>query len=102
MTLHVLRFYPLACQSDRIHDMLVAGTAAEIAGNGLADLPFCGIGIVLEEGDERHEKTGGAETTLHAMRFAECLLKGVQLIGRSQPFDSHHLVAVRLDGEHQA
>ena len=82
--------------------MLIPGAAAQVAGDGLTDLFFGRVGVFFQEGDQRHQKAGGAVAALDGVGFPEGFLQGMQVVRRAQPFDGHNLVAVGLHGEHQA
>src|SRR5262245_22327034 len=64
---------------DRLHNLVVAGTAADISGDALADLGFAGLLVLLQQALGRHDHAGGAEATLQAMLLPEALLYRVQL-----------------------
>src|SRR5262245_16983331 len=70
------------------HDALVAGAAAEVAGDRDAHLLLGGIWIVAQELDQRGEHARRAESALQAVIVAECFLQRMQLVGaRRDPFD---------------
>ena len=78
--------------------MLVTGTATEIAGKGVADLVFSGMGVLFEEGYEGEEDAGGTKAALQAMFFPKALLEWVQLIRvGGEAFNGGNLVAVGLN-----
>lgn len=81
--------------------MLVASAAAEISGDGLADFLLIWIGIILQERYQSHQDARGTETTLCAVRFPECFLDGMQVLGVTKTFDCLYLVSICLDGKHQ-
>ncbi len=94
---------PLRRVERRDHDVLIAGTAAEIAGNGDPHLLFGRVGIVAQEFDQRGENSRRAEAALQAVIVAERLLQRMQLVGiRRDAFDGQNLVPVGLHGEHKA
>src|SRR5579885_3179197 len=84
-------------------DVVIAGAAAQIAGNADADVFFARIGIFAQQLDQRRQNSRRAEAALQAMIIAERLLQRVQrlAVGRDA-FDRHDLVAVGLHREHQA
>ena len=86
----------------RVDDVLIAGAAAEIAFEAVADLFVGRIGIALEQLLGRHDHAGSAEAALEAMLVPEGFLHGVELAVGGEAFDGHHLAAIRLDGEHGA
>src|SRR3954452_6673341 len=69
----------LRCVQRRGNDALVAGAAAEVAGNGDPHLLLGGIGIVAQEFGERSQHAGRAETALQAVVVAERFLQGTEL-----------------------
>src|SRR5262249_17543448 len=74
--------HPLRCVERRSHDVLVAGAAAEIAGDGDAHLLLGRVGIVAQELEQCGEHAGGAEAALQAMMLVKALLQHVQLVRR--------------------
>src|SRR6266571_7328278 len=86
------------------HDVLVAGAAAQIPGQRLANLALVRIGVLAQERDERHEDARGAEAALQPVSLAERGLERMQRVARavSEALHGLDLVAVRLDGEHEA
>ena len=87
---------------DRLDDLLVAGAAAEVAGEALLDL---GAGRVRREGEQRlrgDELARDAEAALRGAGVEERLLERMEPIAGRQPLDGADGRAVRLDREHQA
>src|SRR5262249_27927603 len=83
-------------------DVLVTGTAAEIAGNGDAHLLLGRIWIVAQELDQRRQHAGRAEAALQAVVLVKRLLERMQLLSRGRDaLDSEKVVAVRLHRKHQ-
>src|ERR671920_494434 len=58
-------------RADRLDDVVVAGAAAEIALEPLADFLFRGIRIALHEIDRAHDHAGRAKAALQAVVLAE-------------------------------
>src|SRR5213596_1800061 len=85
-------------------DVLVTGAAAQIPGQRLADLALVRIGMLAQERHERHEDARRAEAALQPVSLAERGLKRMQRVARavSKALHGLDLVAVRLDGEHEA
>src|SRR5881296_628008 len=81
---------------------MIAGTAAEIAGNCLADLGVAGRLVLLEQGLGGQQEPGGAEPALEAVMLAERLLDGMEPLAVGQPFHRHQRGAIELDREEQA
>src|SRR5919199_2169568 len=87
---------------DRLDDVVVAGTAAQVALEPEADLLLAGRLAVLDQSDGRHDHSRGAVTTLQRMVLPEGLLHGMQLTIAGQALDRDDLAAVGLDGQHGA
>jgi hypothetical protein len=83
------------------HDILIASAAAEIGGQGLANLLLIGIGVVPEEGNKRGQNAWRAESTLQAMCLVKRFLERVQLVPR-ESLNRSQVTPVGLHGEHQA
>src|ERR1700758_2955927 len=58
----------------RLHDVLVAGAAAEVAGQRPADVLLGGVRVLVQQGLGRHHHAGRAEPALQAVLLAEALL----------------------------
>src|SRR3954468_2155235 len=84
---------------DGVDDVLVAGAAAEVAGDTLADLALRRRRIVLEHRHGRHDHPRRAVAALQAVFLPERLLQGMQLTVPGEAFDGRDLGAVGLDGE---
>src|SRR6266550_7209740 len=78
----------------RLDDVLVAGAAAEVAGQGPAHvfLGRVGIGVEQDLGGQHHAR--GAEPALQPVFLLEALLQRVQLAGGGQALDGGDLPAV--------
>src|SRR4249919_1638598 len=87
---------------DGLHDVHVPGAAADVPGDGPADLVLAGIGVAGQQGraDEHHPR--GAEAALQTVVLLERRLDRVQAGGRLQALDGLDLVTVGLDGKHGA
>src|SRR5215204_6265731 len=88
--------------TDRRDDVLVAGAAAEIAFDGVADLVVGGIRVLRQQVDGGHDHAGRAEPALETVLLPERGLHRVELIAVSEALDRLDLRPVRLDGEHGA
>ena len=86
----------------RLDDVLVAGAAAQVAGQRPADVLLGGVGVLVEQGLGGHHHARGAEPALQAVLLPEALLQRVQLAGAGQALHRADLVPVGLDGEHGA
>src|SRR5471032_1089028 len=74
-----------------VDDVLVAGAAAEIAGDAFANFAFGGGWVVLEQRHGRHDHAGRAVAALQAVLFPEAFLQRVQMAVRSEPFNRRDL-----------
>src|SRR6476661_3541071 len=83
--------------ADRRDDVLVAGTAAEVALDGMPDLVVGRIRVVLEQVDRGHDHAGGAEPALEAVLLPERGLHGVQRVAVGEALDGQHLGAIGLN-----
>ena len=94
---------PLRGQPDGVQDRLVAGAAAQVAGQRLADLVVVRLRVAGEQVVHRDDQPGRAEPALHRAGVEERLLHRVQRRRRSgQPLDRHDVAALRLAGGDQA
>ena len=87
----------------RFDDVLIAGAAAQIAGQRLADLRFVRRRRLVEKRLHGHQDAGRAVAALQAVAIAHRLLQRMQMfaVGR-EPLDGRDRVAVGLRREHQA
>ena len=89
--------------SHGLDDVLVAGAAAEIRREGVANLGLSGFRVIAKICGQGHQDAGRAKAALQAMRFLECGLQGMELAIRGrQALNSLDGVAVRLDRQHDA
>src|SRR5579875_83787 len=84
---------------DRAHNVLIAGAAADIALESLADFFFCGIGVILEQLIRGHNHARCAEATLQTVLLPETFLDGVQASLGCQSLDGRYLAAIRLHSQ---
>src|SRR6186713_53094 len=72
---------------DGLDDVDVAGAAAEVPRDGLADLELAGLAVLLQQraGGEHHARS--AEAALQAVFLPEALLHRVQLAALLRPLD---------------
>ena len=89
-------------QPDGVEDLLIAGAAAEVARERLADLVVARIRAAGEQVRRRDDEPRRAEAALDGARLDEGLLHAVQAAALGQALDGDHLVAVGLGGEHEA
>ena len=81
---------------DRQHDVVIAGAAAEIAFEILADLALGRIGVVLHQIERAHDHAGRAEPALQGMIVAERLLHRMQGVAVRDGLDGQHRAAFGL------
>src|SRR5262245_28232622 len=87
----------VACRLDRPQDPLVAGAAAEVAGQALSYLLLGRIRVVAEERGDRHDEPGRAEAALEPVIVAERGLHRRQLaVGAADALDGRDVGAVGL------
>src|SRR5688572_27584313 len=63
---------------DGANDFVVAGAAAQVAGQPVAHLVFGGIWVLVEQRLGRHDETRGADTALQGRVFEKFLLQRMQ------------------------
>src|SRR6185295_4630178 len=80
-------------------DLVVAGAAAEVAGEGLADLVAARLGVLRHQRLGRHQNAGRAVAALGRSEVGEGGLQGVELVAALQPLDGFDLPALHLGGE---
>src|SRR5207247_8112489 len=83
-------------------DVLIAGAAAEIAFDAVADLGVGGRRVALQQLFRSHDHAGRAEAALQAMLIPESLLHVVQMAIGGEALDGEEAAAVGLHGEHGA
>src|SRR5437762_6090770 len=76
--------------TDGLHDVLVAGAAADIAADALADYCFVGLRVAVEQPPRRHDHARCAEPTLQAVLFHESLLNGIECAVLLEILDGAH------------
>ena len=82
--------------------MLVAGTATEVAIEGMTDLVLGRLGITLEKLMRRQNHPRRTETALQSVALPKRFLEQMKLVALGEPLDGHNIGAVRLDREHGA
>src|SRR5262249_19749186 len=87
---------------DGIDDRLVAGAAAVVSGQVLADLVARGAGETKHEIMSGHQHAGRAESALERVAPMEGFLQLRELAGVGQSFDGIDSAPIRLYGKHQA
>src|SRR6266496_2785426 len=95
--------YALGGELHRLDDLLVAGAAAEVSADRVADLAFRRIGIRIEQRLRGDQHSRSAVAALQAVRLAEAVLQHAhRAVGPRQAFDGGHAVPVRLHCIHKA
>ena len=89
----------------RAHDLVVAGAAAQVARQPVADFLLAGVGVALQERLGRDHHAGRADTALQAGVLQQLLLHRVQLLEllrmkKKQQFAQrgHKLLKDKLEG----
>src|SRR5579862_796261 len=81
-------FHGLGAGGNRLHDVMIAGAAADIAFELLADrLLVEVVAEAVDHVDRRHDHAGRTEAALQPVILAERLLHRMQLVGSGEPFD---------------
>ena len=79
----------------RIDNGPVAGATAQVTGQGAPDCGAIGVVPLLQQGKQRHDKTGGAETTLGSVMIDQRLLNRVQRSVALQSLDREQGLALQ-------
>src|SRR3954462_12583794 len=87
---------------DRVDDVPVAGAAAAVAPEALADLVVGRPRIALEQGGRGDQHAGRAVAALEGVVVGERPLQRRQLVARGEALDRADARAVGLDGEQHA
>src|SRR5215467_10514781 len=75
-----LGFPDRACGvDDRRHDRVIAGAAADVAGQHVAHFYFRWVRVTAEKVGGRHQDAGGAEAALHGVMPPEGPLEDAEL-----------------------
>ena len=86
----------------RLHDVLIAGAAAQIGREHVDKLVIADVRLAFQHAGDQHEKARRAEAALQAVMLHEGALQRVELVAVGQAFDGADLFAVGLYREHQA
>src|SRR5882724_5308047 len=90
-------------QLHRLDDLLVAGAAAKIPADGVADLLLGGVGIGIDQALRGDQHAAGAIAALQAVGLAEGILQRAhRAVGLGEAFYGRHPVAARLHCIHEA
>jgi len=93
---------PFASRERRIDDRLVAGAAAEIAGERFANAGVSRRRALVIEREQAHHDAGRAKAALRAVKLDHGLLDGMQRLALRQILDREHLGAVDLPEQQNA
>src|SRR5579875_588071 len=85
----------------RLDDVFVAGAAADIAAQSLADLGVGRLGDAAEEVDGAHDHPRGTIPALQTMLLPKRFLHRMKRLRRADPFDRRNARPVGLHGEHR-
>src|SRR6267378_2123362 len=87
----------------RLDDLLIAGAAAQVSADRIANLLFGRIRIRIQQSLGGDQHPWSAVAALQAVRLAEAVLQDAQRsVGFGETLDGGDAVAVRLHGIHEA
>src|SRR5919106_290364 len=84
------------------HDLVVAGAAAEIAGQPVAHLGLAGVGIAVEQGFGGDQEPRRTDAALQRGMLQELHLQRVQLLAVRHALDGLDRAALGFRRQHQA
>ena len=87
---------------DSADDFVIAGAAAEVAGELEADFVLGGVRSLVEQGFGGDEEAGGANAALECSAFEEALLERMQVALLGQAFDGFDRRSFGFDAENDA
>src|SRR5436190_18603669 len=87
---------------DGADDLVIAGAAAEIAGEPVPRLGICRVWIALEQRLGGDQQARGAKAALQRCMLQEFSLQRMQKVPARHALDRLDRVSLGLDGEHQA
>ena len=85
--------------ANSLHNVVVAGAAAQVAVQSVTDFFFRGVWVLRKQVDGGHDHARRAETALKAVALLERLLNWVPFIFGRKTLNGRHLSAIDLDGE---
>ena len=85
-----------------LHNIVVAGAAAEVAFQRVPDLRLGRISVSLKQLNRVHDHPGGTEPALKTVLFPESFLDWVQYAVLCKAFDRHNVGAIGLYGKNRA
>ena len=105
LSLPFVRWPPPHCLCrvlDRVDDVLITGTAAEISVKSVADFILGGLRVPHQQlvRDKNHSRS--AETALQPVTFPKGLLNRMEFLPLRQTFDGQHIGAISLDRKDRA
>jgi hypothetical protein len=101
--LSLIRFFiPFGHSLDRIDNLLIAGTTAEVTGNRLFDLFAGRPRMMIKKVLGSHEHSRGAKTALHSSMFDKGFLQGMEPVSiRRQTFDGNNVCPVTISSQYE-
>ena len=87
---------------DGFDDLVVAGAAAEVAGEVEADFFFAGCRVFFEQRFGLHDESRRADAALQSRAFEEGTLHFVEMVTAGDAFDRFQIGAFGFDGQDQA
>src|SRR6266536_853745 len=89
-------------RAHRLDDILVPGAATQVRGQDFDQVRIADFGLALEHASGEHQKSRSAKPALQAVVLHERPLQRMQRIALGESLDRADLLAVGLNGEHQA
>src|SRR6185503_11821895 len=86
----------------RANDLVVAGAAAQVAGQPVAQLGLARVGVLLQQRLGGHQEARRADAALQRRVLDELALQRMQLVALGHALDGGDRPAVRLHAQHQA
>jgi hypothetical protein len=90
------------CVEHRLDNLNIAGAAANISRQHLADAIGIGVWFFAEQNVRRGEYSGRAESTLQRVVPAECRLQRAECVAVRKALDRRDVGAIGLLREYQA
>src|SRR5258706_11210166 len=86
----------------RAHDLVVSGAPTQIAGQPVADLGLCGVGLLVEQRLAGHEKARRADAALERGIFQEALLQRMERLALGHALDRLDPMSADLAAQDEA
>ena len=83
-------------------DFVVAGAAAEVAGEVEADFFFAGRCVFFEQRFRLHDESRRADAALQSCAFQESILHFIKVVSAGDTFDRFQIGSFRFDGQDEA